>query len=540
MKFNRGVALGTSLFLVLSACGNAQQERTRNNSVAECRDPLVQAASQKFLQTQILEVERLKSDWTASVEKVGVARDAMEKVRDNVPQNLKDAVKRFDDYDSLVRGLDKRIEEVEKSSETSNMKRFITSPLRYEKTNYEYRRDQAKEEMNSLLVIRGEQITKVNDVYNSAVIRHDAAHHAYLTASDAYNKVVALTVSCLPMISAGDAETYVADAAAQAPPTSVQRQVFQFFDEPAPSEEVNQQGGVDSSEDSTSSSSSTTLPTTEPSISMPAPSFTVPSSQGDSESSVNKSLFPKIVVNAPPQLEIYEAPKTDQILEDLKKSISDLYSSGVSNSATSIAELLEQLTDIIERTDENKSSEANILLSQAAESISVIVEIASQKSGSEFTGVSKKSFSVVAFGFKPQSDVVVVSKDVKALARTKASEDGIVNFEMSSALIPSQDGSALLYLGGTKKDGKVSAVPFLVNSNIIPSSSDDTNSLTVDSAATTLPKEPVEESDSNSTKESVSDTSSSMGPWIGLVAFILLVAGLSVVLRNRKRQELDQ
>jgi len=149
--------------------------------------------------------------------------------------------------------------------------------------------------------------------------------------------------------------------------------------------------------------------------------------------------------------------------------------------------------------------------------------------------VSKKSFSVVATGFRPQADVVVVNKDGDALARAKAGKDGIVNFEMSTRLIPAQEGSVLLYLGGTKENGDVSAVPFLVNSNSSPSNSETTNS-----SVTTMPQKPVEDNGSNSTMESVSETSSSTSQWIALVVFILLVVGLLVVFRRRKRQELDQ
>jgi LPXTG-motif cell wall-anchored protein len=562
MKFNRGVALGTSFLLVLSACGGAQQERTRNEAVPGCRDPLVQTASQEYLQTQIVEVGRLKSEWEDLLEKARVAFDVMLKVKDNVPQNLRDAVQEFDKYDLLVMGLEKQIEEVEKSDEKPNMKIFITSPMRYDKKQYEYKRSLVQEEMNRLRVIRAEEITKVNDAYNSAVINHDVAYHAYLAAAEAHNKVVALSAlpSCRPMLNSGDAETYVADVAAQAPPTSIQRRVFQFFEDPAPSDEVNQQGGVDSNEDSTTSSSSsstsstttaessdsstssssTTLPKTESSSTLPSVTSTAPSPQEGSETSEPSSSIPRVVIESAPQLVVYEDPKDTQILDDLRKTLSDLYRSDISNTDPLITDLVKKILEVIEKLDETKSSENDVFLQQIADSISVVVEIVSRKSGSESGGVSKKSFSVVATGFRPQADVVVVNKDGDALARTKAGKDGIVNFEMSTTLIPAQDGSVILYLGGTKENGDVSAVPFLVNSNSGASSSETTNSSTTESSATTMSQELAEENGSNSTMESVSETSSSTSQWIALVVFILLVVGLLVVFRRRKRQELDQ
>jgi hypothetical protein len=564
MKFNRGAALGTSFLLVLSACGGAQQERTRNETVPGCRDPQVQAASQTYLLTQIVEVDRLKADWTDSVEKARVAKAALERVKENVPQDLKDAVREFDKYDLLVSGLEKQIEEVENSTETRNWKIFLTSPMRSDKKRYEYERSFVQEDMDRLLVIRSEEITKVNDAYNKAVVDHDAAYLAYQTASEAYNKVVALTVSCLPMISAGDAETYVADVAAQAPPTSIQRQVFQFFDDPAPSDEVNQQGGIDSGEDSTTSSSSSTAsssstttaatessdsstsssstssPQTESSSTLPSESSTVPSPQEGSKTSDTPVSIPRIVIDAAPQLVVYEEPKTSEILEELKKNLVELYDSGISNTDPLITTLVNKIREFIETIEMTKSSELDVLLVQVAETISVVVEIVSRQSDTESGGVRKKSFSVVATGFKPQSDVVVMNRAGDALARSKASKVGIASFEMPTTLIPAQDGSALLYLGGTKENGDVSAVPFLVNSDSSASSSETTNSSTSESSVTAMPQESAEENGSNSSLETVSETSSSIGQWIALVVFILLVIGLLVVLRRRKRQELDQ
>jgi hypothetical protein len=326
----------------------------------------------------------------------------MNKVKDNVPQNLKDAVKEFDEYDSLVIGLEKQIEGVEKSDEKPNMKIFITSPMRYDKKQYEYKRSLAQEVMDRLRVIRAEEITKVNDAYNSAVINHDAAYYAYLTAAEAHNKVVALSAlpTCLPVISAGDAETYVADVAAQAPPTSIQRQVFQFFDEPAPSDEVNQQGGIDSSEDSTTSSSSsttsstttaessgsstssstTTLPKTESSSTMPSVTSAAPSPQGGSETSEPPVSIPRIVIETAPQLLVFEEPNTSQILDDLRKELGDLYYSGISNTDPLITDLVNKIREVVEKIDETKSSEIDVLLLQAAETISVVIEIVSRQS----------------------------------------------------------------------------------------------------------------------------------------------------------------
>jgi hypothetical protein len=542
MKFNRGVALGTSFLLVLSACGGAQQERTRNEAVPGCGDPFVQTASKEFLQTQIVEVERLKSDWTKSVENARVAKDAMDEVKENVPQNLKDAVKRFDKFDALVRGLEKEIEKVEKSDEKPNMKIFITSPMRKDKEDYELFRSLAEEEMNPLLVIRSEEITKVNDAYNKAVVDHDSAYLAYQTASEAYNKVVALTVSCLPMISAGDAETYVADVAAQAPPTSIQRQVFQFFDEPAPSDEVDQQGGVDSSEESTTSStstssstttaestdsstssSSTSAPQTESSLTLPSATSTVPLSQEGSETSEPSSSIPRIDIETAPQLLVFEAPKDTQILDDLRKELGELYYSGISNTDPLITDLVNKIREVVEKIDETKSSEIDVLLLQAAETISVVIEIVSRQSDMGSGGVSKKSFSVVATGFRPQADVVVVNKDGDALARAKAGKDGIVNFEMSTTLIPAQEGSVLLYLGGTKENGDVSAVPFLVQAESVSSEDPETVPSTVDDTSN---------SDADETN-SESDLSSAALLAIVLFGLILIA---SLIRQRRKRR----
>lgn len=520
------------MLVAVAACGSSEDSRTRNAALGTCRGSLVEVASQEYIATLAAEQNKLKEAYELSESYVNGASSTYFLIRGAVPPDLTLAVAQFDVFDRAVTEAENHIKRYLEDAEGSEnlQDRYLMS--RESLPMLKSRLKEARAEMNRLLAIRAEELTNVTQELNRTIRNRDEAYAKYLSAVEAYNKVATLATApeCPVILTAGDAENYVREVASTIPPTTVQRKVFQFIDEPAPTTVPKQSGEVDEASNGGnggnggSSPSETTIPvtTTPDEISTDSTSTTAAPSD-DAGNDVTVDTLPIPV--APTSVE-YVAPTAAEIIENISELFYalDKDSPESEQNTVVVAEIFEQLNDLSKKISSGEISitndQLNIVSNQLTSLIFIVVVSNAKKKKTDYdssssSSVSKLSVSVSATGFSPGSDVIFADRSGRPLRNLKASDGGVAVFDVEVDATADRD---LFMLGGKNSAGDVVAVPVLVEFD--ENANTDTSTTIADENTSTATS--VVEVDDNESGGDGSGTSWIL--WLLLVAALLAIA----------------
>lgn len=530
--------LTTSLFVLfvaamlvaVAACGSSEDSRTRNAALGTCRGSLVEVASQEYIATLAAEQNKLKEAYELSESYVNGASSTYFLIRGAVPPDLTLAVAQFDVFDRAVTEAENHIKRYLEDAEGSEnlQDRYLMS--RESLPMLKSRLKEARAEMNRLLAIRAEELTNVTQELNRTIRNRDEAYAKYLSAVEAYNKVATLATApeCPVILTAGDAENYVREVASTIPPTTVQRKVFQFIDEPAPTTVPEQSGEVDEASNGGngsnggSSPSETTIPvaTTPDELSTDSTSTTAAPSDG-AGNDVTVDTLPIPV--ASPSVE-YVAPTAEEIIENISELFYALdKDSPVSEQNTVVvAEILDQLDDLSKKISSGEISitedQVKIVSDQLTSLLFIVTVLKAKKKNTDddsSLSVSKRSVSVSASGFSPGTDVIFANRSGRPLRNLKASDGGVAVFDVDVDATADRD---LFMLGGRNSAGEVVAVPVLVE---FDENTDAGTSTTIADENSSTATSVVDVDD---TESSGDGSGTSWILWLLLVAILLAIA----------------
>lgn len=531
MKFKLTTSLSVAAMLVaVAACGSFEDSRTRNAALAPCSGSAVDAASREYMATLSAELDDLLTVLQVDEVFVVSAQTGLAEARAAGTDELTRVVKNFDTAEAVFTMVDAQITAWKTDgyweSIGSKMNDFWVRELALANTNLMT----AKAEMERLLVQKAAAIQKAVDTYNAAVKKRDENRAAYNAAIESYNNVVLVSSgrNC-PVLTAGDAETYVRDIAATTPPTTAPRLQFQFIDEPAPTTIPQQDGQVDEAsngDNGGSSSSETTIPVTTPPVetSTDSTSTTVTPSD-DSSNEVTVDTLP--LADAEPSVE-YVAPTLEEILEDISERLQSFDTDAPTSEKNTqlIEEIMSTISDVsakISSGEFSPSVDQVLILSSQISSLLVVASIGKKKNydSSSSSSISKFSVSVSASGFSPGSDVVFANRSGRTLRQIKANRDGIALFD---ADVDSASDRDIFIMGGKNSAGDVVAVPVLVE---FDENADTGTSTTIadENASTATTVVDVDDT------ESSGDGSGT--PWI---LWLLLVAVLLAIVYGVRKQ----
>ncbi|MTA40066.1 MAG: hypothetical protein F2560_03400 [Actinobacteria bacterium] len=473
MRFKLTTSLSVVAMLVaVAACGSSEDSRTRNAALGPCRGSLVEVASQEYIATLAAEQDKLKKAYELSESYVIGASSTYLLTKRNVPLSLTLAVAQFDVFDQAVTKTEAQIQQYYDAGGPEDLRdQYLMN--RGSLPMLKSGRKGLQAEMNRLLAIRGEELTKATEQYNQSIRDRDEAYAKYLSAVEAYNKVATLASApeCPVILTAGDAENYVREVGSTIPPTTVQRRVFQFIDEPAPTTIPQPGGQVDEAsngDNGGSSPSETTIPVTTPPDDTDTDSTSTTAAPSDGAGNdITVDTLPLPV--APPSVE-YVAPTTQEIIENISELFSalDKDSPESEQNTVVVAEIFEQLNDLSKKISSGEISITNDQLKIVSDQVTsllfiVVVSNAKKKKtdydSSSSSSVSKLSVSVSATGFSPGSDVIFADRSGRPLRNLKASDGGVAVFDVDVDAAADRD---LFLLGGKNSAGDVVAVPVLV------------------------------------------------------------------------------
>lgn len=523
------------MLVAVAACGSSEDSRTRNAALAPCSGSAVELASRELIARQKADVEELDTVFRTNEVFVTSAKFALDEARNAGTEELTQAVKNFDTAEAVFTMVDAQIKEWKTDGYWESMGSMMNDLWVRELASANTNLVTAKAEMERLLVQKATAIGKAVDAYNNAVKKRDESLAAYTTAAESYNKVILISSgrNC-PVLSAGDAETYVREVASTIPPTTVQRKVFQFIDEPAPTTVPEQSGEVDEASNGGngnnvgSSPSETTIPvtTTPDELSTDSTSTTAaPSDGADNDVTVDTLPIPV----ASPSVE-YVAPTAEEIIENISELFYalDKDSPESEQNTVVVAEILDQLDDLSTKISSGEISitkdQAKIVSDQLTSLLFIVTVLKAKKKNTDddsSLSVSKRSVSVSASGFSPGSDVIFADRSGRPLRKVKASDNGVALFE---AGVDATADRELFMLGGKNSAGDVVAVPVLVEFDENPNM--DTSTTIADENASTA-----------TTVVDVDDTESggdgSGTPWI---LWLILVAALLAIAYGTRKQ----
>ena len=535
MRFKLTTSLSVAAMLVaVAACGSSEDSRTRNAALAPCSGSAVESASRELIARQKADVEELDTVFRTNEVFVTSAKFALDEARNAGTKELTQAVKNFDTAEAVFTMVDAQIKEWKTDGYWESMGSMMNDLWVRELASANANLITAKAEMERLLVQKATAIGKAVDAYNNAVKKRDESLAAYTTAAESYNKVILISSgrNC-PVLSAGDAETYVREAASTIPPTTVQRRVFQFIDEPAPTTIPQPGGQVDEAsngDNGGSSPSETTIPVTTPPDETDTDSTsttTAPSDGAGNDITVDTLPIPV----APTSVE-YGAPTAAEIIENISELFSalDRDSPESEQNTVVVAEIFEQLNDLSKKISSGEISitndQLNIVSTQLTSLLFIVVVSNTKKKKTDYdssssSSVSKLSVSVSASGFSPGSDVIFANRSGRPLRNLKASDGGVAVFDVDVDATADRD---LFMLGGKNSAGDVVAVPVLVEFD----ENANTDTSTTIAAENTSTASTVVDVDDN---ESGGDGSGT--PWI---LWLLLVAALLAIAYGIRKQ----
>jgi hypothetical protein len=537
MKFKLATSLSLAVLLVgVAACGGSGESRTRNAALAPCEGSAVDAASKEYIATLSAELGDLLT--TLQVDEVFVvsAQTGLAEARAAGTDELTQAVKNFDTAEAVFTMVDAQIKEWKTDGYWESMGSMMNDLWVRELASANTNLITAKAEMERLLIQKAAAIQKAVDIYNAAVKKRDENRAAYNAAIESYNNVVLVSSgrNC-PVLTAGDAETYVRDVAATTPPTTAPRLQFQFIDEPLEVLPPEEDGDVnDASSDDGELSSTTTVAseTTVPSVG------TEPPTTQDNDVETTTTLADSIktdegatvdtlpLADGEPSVE-YVAPTLEEILEDISERL-ESFDTDTPISEQNIQLVEEILTSIslvsakISSGEFSPSVDQVMILSTQISSLLVVTSTLKKKNydSSSSSSISKFSVSVSASGFSPGSDVVFANRSGRTLRQNKANKDGIALFDADIDFTTNRD---IFIMGGRNSAGDVVAVPVLVE---FEENSETTGSTVPD--------------DDSSTETSVVDSDvsdeangSSGSAWI---VWLLVVLGLLAIAYGIRKQ----
>lgn len=514
MKFNRGVALGTSLLFVLVSCGgNSTESRTRNGSTGACTSQSLQLAREEFLKEKFTDVQELKATWEAKKSQSDTAFATMRNVQNNVPLGLISIVNRYNSYVTVVEKIEKRNEDARAQGlwdGWTDAEIAANSGL----LKYQKQRDTVQIEMNRQLGLRAAELTDVVTKYNTAVAEHDAAFAKYEEASISYNSVVDLAnrAECPVIVAAGDAEDFVKEIATESSTTTIARQVFQFFDEPLTEESSTTST---SSTSSSTSSSSTTTP-------MISTSATIPTEQLPKYATFEIPTFEEAVKALENVLASYEQDKSEELDSKEIQKVVD----GINKFMTAVSDMQGNLS----------LTQRQILELQLNNAINAIASILS-KSGS--TSIQDSSMSLVASGFASKTAVVVSDGLGNEIVRTTADEDGLVQLTVPNPESGSSNDAGTWLIGGRSEKGKIVVIPFAVSNE--SSGKPNVGQSEGSGSTSTLPKDPDDTTPSSTiagteTSSGSQDSSRIQNSWRLYTIVILGAIGVIVAFSRSRRK----
>jgi hypothetical protein len=466
MKFKLTLSSVLLAAIALGACGGADESRTRNATLSECRAPGTGPSSEAFLAKLLNELDELRRVHQQKIEVVDTARQVLAQAKNNVPEDLKFAVARFHAYQNLIEVVQRQINALPTSGLRGKDLEIATKT--YQGNLEKYEKNKNQEGMNALLVKRAAQLKELVDAHTKAVEEADEAHAVYQYKEAARDEVVAFASlpECVsvPVLSAGDAEAMVKQVAENVPTTSTtERPMFQFYDQPS----SNLAGLSDVGGRSV------------------VPPETV-------ETRIGQEITSTTSTTSIPSY-IYEPPTSEQIL---KAAIEDVDAAPTtSTTSTSLPTetqvVVDELQTLIDRvvddlqsspTRDSDEQEQTATQEQAAEKV-VAVGTASESLTESATDVNKTPVKVVAAGFAPNSAVVVSAADGSPLATATTSDSGIVDIEVMMPTSETRSERSLV-IAGTNQEGKKIAVPIVVDTEVVTTTTEPTSTTeTADSSS---------------------------------------------------------
>jgi hypothetical protein len=506
MKFKLAFSSVVVAGLMLGACGGAEESRTRNAATEICRPPGTEVVTAQLIEQKNDEREKLGVAWRASDEAATQAKKTLEEARKNVPRDLKIAVARFHASDAVITKLQKRIEDLPSWGYEASYLEELISKFEDDIAKYEKLKDQ--EGMNALLVKRAQQLNELVETHRKAVEEADRGFALLQEFNASLDKLYALQelpeCSSIPLLSAGDAENFVQDAAEVPVTTTTERKMYQFFDEPV----VGTQDSDQPMPEETSSSSSSSTSTTESMSKTPTMTEEMP---------VTRETLPVVV---------YVSPTPEEILEEVTK---DLEENPVTTSTSSppvpvgvvneLQTLVDSVIDDIQNEPASSSEpvDQTVVIAQEKEKVLVMgtVSPAVNSSGPD---EGKSPVTIFAIGFAPNSYVAITDDSGTQVATGTTTEDGSV--EVQAFTLPLVGGSTKVWvIGGTNADGKKIAVPVIVKTAEVATTS-------------TSPVDP----DAVGTSDN-GGNSSWFSPLLGILAIVLLLVLVFFVRTRRKKSE---